>query len=325
MMHRLEGGSEKHKSKNAAPDSLIYDPFSPGVSPDDSVYSVQNWAWVDNAVTLNGFVGPKAQQLSFSAGVGNRIDNFYTDYGQTGMHRIISTYLTGDIRKEALTPDAWGYSANATFFLAGAAVGNFLVSGNAARILGAGWAPCGRVHLQLSDAPYAYTLYRNQYYRQEKSLDKESITLVWGEVVNEPIGITAGIKNYLVGNYIYLTDSLSRVTNGRLRFSQYGGAFNLTQAMLRKVFRFRHFVLDNDIAVQQVTGDAPVSVPLLLGRHAASYESYLFTRALKIATGRKCAIIPLTRPKAMHHFTTAFTTSGLHGIQPSGIQCVFQF
>ena len=215
------------------------------------------------------------------------MDNFYTAYvtdRESGS--IISTYLTGDLRKEALTPGAWGYSANAKFFLAGSAVGNFLLSGNVSKDFGQrlGALRAGASQ-QLTDAPYAYTLNRNQYFRQEASPGKESITLLWGEGMNEPLGITAGIKNYLIGNYIYLSDSLGRVSNGKLQLSQYSGAFSLTQATLRKVFRYRHFVLDNDIALQQVTGGAPVSVPLLLGRHAASYESYLFGHALKVATG----------------------------------------
>jgi hypothetical protein len=288
VRHRLEGGSEKQKAKNAAPDSLIYTSFfSRHFASADSVYSVQQWGWLDNHVSLNGFVGPETGPLSFSAGAGLRLDNFYTDYvAGRETSSIISTYVTGDISKESLAPGAWGYSANARFFVAGSAVGNFLANGQISKDFGRriGSVRAGAT-LQLSDAPYAYTLYRNQYYRQESSLNKENITVLWGEVANAPLGLTVGIKNYLIGNYIYLQDSLSDVSNGKLQFSQYATAFNLTQLTLREVFHFGHFVLDNELAFQQVTGSAPVSVPLLLGRHAASYESYLFSHALKIATG----------------------------------------
>ena len=288
IRHRLESGSETQKSKNVAPDSLVYTSFFQRYfASADSVYSAQQWAWVDNNVSLNGFVGPKDEPLSFSAGVGIRLDNFYTDYvAARESSSIFSTYLTGDISKEALTPGAWGYAANAKFFIAGSAVGNFLLKGQISKDFGRrlGTFRAGAMQ-QLSDAPYAYTLYRNQYYWQESSLEKASTTLFWGEVVNAPLGLTVGIKNYIIGNYIYLQDSLENVSNGRLQFSQYATAFNLTQLTLRQVFHFGRFVMDNDIALQQVTGGAPVSVPLLLGKLTVSYESYLFKGALKTATG----------------------------------------
>ncbi len=288
IRHRLEGGSERHKSKDVAPDSLVYlSFFNRSFASADSVSSVQQRAWVDNRVSLNGFVGPKERQLALSAGIGNRLDNFYTDFiADREKSSIISTYLTGDLTKEALSPEAWGYAAHAKFFIAGAAVGNFLISGTASkdfgRTIGAVRAGASQ---QLTDAPYAYTVFRNQYFRQEASLSKESITLLWAELSNERLGVSASFRNYVIGNYVYLRDSLEGVSNGKLAFAQHAGPFNLTQLSLRKAFHMRNFVLDNEVSFQQKTGDAPVSVPLLLGRHSLGIESYLFKRALKVATG----------------------------------------
>jgi hypothetical protein len=138
---------------------------------------------------------------------------------------------------------------------------------------------------QLSDAPYAYTMYANQFYRQTADLGKESTTLLWGEVANAQRGIRLGIRNYLIGNYVYLKDSLEGVTNGKLQMSQYDGAMNLTQVYLRYLLRLGHLVIDNDLAFQQLAGGGPVSVPSLLGRHTVAFESYVFRNALKVATG----------------------------------------
>ncbi|MEO6830959.1 MAG: putative porin [Chitinophagaceae bacterium] len=288
LRHRLEAGSEKHTFKDVAPDSVVYSPFFQyGFGTHDSVFSQQNWTWIDNQVSLNGFIGPKENQLAVSAGIGSRVDDFYTNYlvGKETNNNL-STYLVGDVGKEAIGVKSWGYDANAKFVISGSAVGDFLLKGNASKDLG---KAIGRVSVgalqQLTDAPYAYTIFQNQYFVEKSALSKESTTLLFAKVSNSRFGLNAGIKNYVIGNYVFLKDSLEGVSNGRLLLSQNTGAFNLTQVSLRKVFRFGHFVSDNDFVFQQITGAAPVSVPTLLGRNALSIETYLFAHALKVATG----------------------------------------
>jgi len=288
ITHRMELGSEKTKLKYQQPDSLTMSSFfGRQFAADDSVYSAQQWVWFDNRVMLEGFLGKRAQQLLFNAGIGNRLDNFYTDV-LSGRDRnsIISNYLSGSLRKEALKEGAWGYAADAKFFFSGTAVGNFLVNGELSKDFG---RKIGSIRVggmqQLSDAPYAYTMYANQYYRQTADLGKQSTTLLFAEVANEPRGIRLGIRNYLIGNYIYLKDSLEGVSNGKLLMSQHDGAMNLTQLYLRYILRLGHLVIDNDLAFQQLAGGGPISVPTLLGRHTVAFESYLFKNALKVATG----------------------------------------
>jgi hypothetical protein len=288
IQHRLLAGSQKRIFKNLAPDSFVYAPFfNRSFGTVDSVYSAQQWSWVDNNVSLNGFFGPADNQLAFQAGIGNRLDNFYTDVlNSRDRTSIISNYLSGSLRKEALRDGDWGYSADAKFFFSGTAVGNFLLNGELSKDFGRkiGSIRVGAMQ-QLSDAPYAYTMYANQYYRQTADLGKQSTTMLWAEVANEPRGIRLGIRNYLIGNYIYLKDSLEGVSNGKLQMSQYDGAVNVTQLYLRYLLRLGHLVVDNDMAFQQLAGGGPISIPALLGRHTIAYESYLFKNALKVATG----------------------------------------
>lgn len=286
--HRFEAGSEKHTFKSLVPDSAIWSSFfNRRFSSLDSVFSQQHWTWVDNRFVLSGFVGKGAQQLSATAGIGNRVDAFYTDYAVgRETSSFISTYITGEVRKEALTAGAWGYGASAKLFITGAAIGDLLLNGALSKDFGPriGSLSIGAMQ-QLSEAPYAYTIYRNQYFRQSAGLSKESITSFFGELRSPRFGVVVGARSYLMGNYIYLTDTLGRVTNGKLQLSQSASAFSVTQITARKILRLRSFVLDVDAALQGNTGDAPLYVPLVLGRASLSYEAPLFRGALKAATG----------------------------------------
>ena len=44
-------------------------------------------------------------------------------------------------------------------------------------------------------------------------------------------------------------------------------------------------MLDNELVYQQKTGNAPVNIPSVTGRHQLSIETRLFHNALKVATG----------------------------------------
>ncbi|XZF14373.1 putative porin [Chitinophagaceae bacterium MMS25-I14] len=280
--HRMQLTSEKHEYKDIWPDSLRYlDLFSAGRSfaSTDSVFMRQKWTKFENSVFLNGFLGTPQKPLIFSLGAGNRIDKFTTEYvtGSSSLN-IISNYLQGSIKKEALQPGQWEYQANVQFFVTGDAAGNFNVNASVGKDLGRG---VGNVTLgfkeQLASAPYSYTIHHTQYDTILTSFNKESITQVYGRIEMPKYRFSAGISNYLIGNYIYM--------NASERPDQYGTAFNVTEAWLHKAFRFGRFLLDNELVYQQVTGDAPVNLPKLMGRHQFAIESYLFKNALKVATG----------------------------------------
>lgn len=68
-------------------------------------------------------------------------------------------------------------------------------------------------------------------------------------------------------------------------FDQHAPSFNITQVWLRKAFRWRSVVLDNELVYQQPTGGAVVNIPQFMGKHQLSLERYIFKNALKIATG----------------------------------------
>ena len=308
VAHRMEIGSQRYKFNNVQPDSTIWSSFfNNRFATYDSVFMQQQWTWVDNRLMLEGFLGKPENQLQFSAGIGNRIDNFKTSYiTGSSKENILSNYLSATIRKEALQSGQWAYNAALQFFITGPASGNFSLQAAVGKDFGKWGQLEAGFGQQLSAAPYNYTLLQNQYYTQATSLGNESITQLYITLRSDWLGLSGGVRNYIMGNYIYLTDTLHRVSNGRMQILQSGTAFNLTQAWLRKAFHFGHFVLDNELAFQQIAGSAPIDVPQLLGRHQLSYENHLFKKALKIATGIEARYHTAYKPQGYAPFYNRF-------------------
>jgi len=280
IAHRLKLASHKYQFKDLLPDSLQYiEYFRQGFRQEDSLFTEQRWAYVDNGLTLNGFLGPAERQLLFSAGIGNRFDRFTTDFARgTDREDVISNYITGELKKEALEDNQWSYNANAKFFFTGSAAGNLDLSADINKEIS---EKIGSVAIgfgqRIQNAPYSYTIYQNQYFKASHSYNKETVTRLFATVNNDPLRLGAGIRNYLLTNYIYINESL--------QFDQSADAFNITQIWLKKAFTLGIWSLDNEVVYQQKAGAAPINIPAVMGRHQLSLQTYLFGNALKVATG----------------------------------------
>ena len=302
ITHKTEISTEKHTYKDLSPDSLRYTTlfsesftntgngyyYTPGL---DSVITQQKWFWIDNKISLNGYIGKEGHQLKFSAGIGNRYDEFISQpvsnlihdslprqFYSIGLDRssIVSNYLEGELKKEALHPQEWEYGANAKFFLTGADAGNFLLNVLIGREFKHSSFVAG-FREQLNSAPYNYTNYENPYTKQFFSFNNESVSQLYATLASAGLHLSGGVRSYIIGNYIYINDSEKP--------AQYTIPFTLNQAWIRKVFRVGGFFLDNELVYQQVADNAPVNVPALMGRHQLSYEQAMFKHRLKISAG----------------------------------------
>jgi len=303
ISHKLEVSTEKHVYNDLTPDSsryvtlFDYSFVNNGTGyytqGQDSVYMQQNWIWVDNKVMLSGFLGNPRSPLEFSAGLGNRYDEFIARPVPTllrdslpdtaysiGVNRnvLISNYFEGQIKKEALHPGEWEYGADAKLFLTGEDAGNFMLHAALGKELknDAGSFVVG-FRQEVNSTPYNYTNYENIYTQQFYSFKPENVNMLYGSLESAKLRLSGGVNNYLIGNYIYVDQNETP--------AQYTVPFTITQAWVRKVFKAGHFYLDNQLAYQQLPINAPVNVPALMGRHQLSYEQNLFKRALKIEVG----------------------------------------
>ncbi len=291
ISHKLQLSSEKHLFKDLAPDSIRYvtlfnttfansgtSYYIPG---GDSVTTQQRWFWVDNCILLNGFLGPEGNQLKFSAGAGNRYDEFISDGLASGVpdrEQIISNYITGEIKKEAVQPGQWQYGAKGTFYATGDYTGNFDLNAAIGKDFnkGKGGFVVG-FRQDLGSAPYSYTNYENAYTKLSFPMNKESVTSLYATLESKALRLSGGVNNTVIENYIYISEAEKP--------AQYSIPVNITQAWVRKIFKLGSFFLDNELVYQQLPENAPINVPALMGRHQLSYERSMFNRALKIATG----------------------------------------
>lgn len=279
IKHQLQLHSERHIYKDLDPDSPRYAFIKPITFGSlDTVYNAQNWFYVDNKFSLNGFLGKSSELVQIEAGVGNRVDRFNTNYisGTDGISSV-GNYVFGEIKKEAFKEGQWNYQASANLFFTGDATGNFDVSAYASKSLRNIGKFSAGIRQNLSNAPYAYTSFRTQFYDRSYAFDKMSMTQVWAKVGIDKIGLQLGIKNNLIANYLYFDQNQAP--------KQQSEAFSILQITGRKEFRFGIFYLDNEVAWQQTTGNAPVHVPAFLLRHKLGLITPLFKSALIVAAG----------------------------------------
>ncbi|MBS1589593.1 MAG: hypothetical protein JST52_08275 [Bacteroidetes bacterium] len=278
--HTFRLSTEKYQFKDLAPDSLRYAYFfQQNFQSGDSVFSRQTWFYIDNGLSLQGFIGSDQKGIQFFAGIGNRFDRFRTEY-ITGSQRQdeISNYIFGGLKKDAKEAGQWLYSADAKLFFTGMAAGDFIFKANVGKEFKSGWGNIQAGFQQsLNTAPYSYTLYANQYFKQSQTFTKESQTRFQLSTYIPDLKVSAALNSYLIANYIYI--------NPILQFDQYAPTFNLTQISAKKVFTWKQWILDNELAFQQKTINAPINIPTFMGRHQLSLETKLFGNALKIATG----------------------------------------
>jgi hypothetical protein len=300
ITHSTTLSTEKHAYKDLTPDSMRYTSLfhrsfaNNGngyyAAGSDSVFTQQKWFWADNKILLNGFIGKAGRQLQFSAGAGIRYDQFISDpvakpiadspYYRLGYERKsrTSNYFEGQIRKEALSPGEWEYGAATHFIYTGEYAGNFSLNAMIGKDLNnnAGSFIAGAKQ-ESGSAPYNLTDYRNAYQDTSFSFSPESITSAYATFDNQRYHFAIGARVYFIKNYIYL--------NEKELPAQFTNTFTMPQLWLRKVFRLGSFYLDNELVYQAETGERPVNIPEVMGRHQFSYEQALFKNAIRIATG----------------------------------------
>ncbi len=278
--HKMIVHAEKLQFKDLQPDSLRYSSlFQHNFYSGDSLMMEQTWNYLDQSISLNGYLGAIEQQVLFSIGAGLRYDLFETNFiTSKESSDSWSQYVLGNLKKEALLPGQWQYEGKALLYLTGNTSGNTALEIGIGKDLGndKGFVNFG-VKQKINNAPYNFTLFKNSFYEQRNTFDKESMSSIFASINWVKWRMGAELTTYLIANYFYL--------NENQLLKQYAPTFNLSQLKINKQWQKGKWNLDNQIVVQWKKDNAPINVPNILGRHQISFESGIFGNALKIATG----------------------------------------
>ncbi|KAA5532274.1 hypothetical protein F0919_15875 [Taibaiella lutea] len=280
IKHQLLLHSDKHTFRDSDPDSARYADAKIAnhkFLPTDTVFNTQSQFYIDNKFSLNGFIGKLKELVEIEAGVGNRIDFFNTNYA-TGKDKLnsVGNYLFGEIKKEAFKTGQWEYQANAQFFLTGDAVGNFNINGSIGKDLGKWGNFSAGFKQNLSNAPYTFTTFNTDFYKNNYSLGKVSVTQLWAKTIIPKIKLELGLNNSLISNYIYYDETNT--------VQQESTAFSVLQVYGRKDIKLRAFHFNNEVVWQKATS-APVNLPDILIRSQLGITTPLFKSALIVSSG----------------------------------------
>ncbi len=278
LKHQLQLHNEKHIYKDTRPDSARYAKYvDTAFASNDTLQSTQNWFYVENKFSLNGYLGSGQKLALVEVGIGNRVDNFSEDFRvDKASTSTVSNYLFGQIQKEALEEGQWSYKAAARFFFTGFAAGDFDINGSVGKTLkNIGGFDAG-IRQTLSVAPYAWEHFRTEFFEVTNELNKRSVTNLWANINISKLNIVLGVRNYLMANYLYY--------NKDWEVQQQSEAFSVLQFYGKKLFVYRSLRFDNEVIYQQPTANAPVNLPAFMLRHQLSVEMNI-VKALRVAAG----------------------------------------
>lgn len=232
----------------------------------------------ENRVSFNGYIGKPGKQASIELGMGNRVDQVKDDVANNYRSTVLlNNFIYGSIRKEALDSFAWSYEADANFYFAGSAVGDLKLRGALSKhIRNIGGFELGFVQ-SVTSPPLAFTRFATNYYVREYDLNKISTTKVSAGLIIDKIGLSIKGNNILAGNYIYYGSDL--------QVHQYDNVFNMIQLEGVHDLKLGKYRMYSEALIQQVAGNAPINVPLVLLRHVSAYEDYIFGDKLWFNTG----------------------------------------
>lgn len=282
IKHVLEIQTTRHKYQDALPNTAYYDFYdSFAFVGNDTVRSFQTHTSIDNKFSLNTFLGKDSQLVHVEAGIGIRNDWFNTNYFDPEGERIKNNpsnpYLFGQLRKDALKDNQWSYLADLTFFFAGQAIGNMKLDGKLSKSFPKlGQFTLGATQTIVSPS-YQQDIFKSSIFEINNDFGNTTNTQLYANLWIKALKMNLGLRNQLIGNYIYLDESL--------KFQQYSTVFSILQFTGRKLFTFGAFSLDNEVVWQQKAGNAPVNLPAFMLRHQLAYKAPMFKDRLDAYLG----------------------------------------
>jgi hypothetical protein len=281
MQHTLQVNSYTYSFLDNSPDSsthfyhTAYDFLStplPGFLIEDK------WSQILNDFSLYQY--PEAKNPSQYLMEGITLENLKGTFSRS-TNEYYNVYAHGEYRNQTRNKK-WDIDLHGKLYLEGYNFGNYEAYASLGRTLGKkiGYLQLGFQNVNRS-ASFVYQTESSFNFAPVTipplHLKSENTTHLFGTFWQPLLKLKLEAHYYLMNNYSYIQDYYHP--------AQYATLFNLLQVSVQKQFHLsRHWDYYGDYYLQQVTGDAPVHVPLFYTRNRLIYEGR-FYRKLNLALG----------------------------------------
>ncbi len=276
IRHQFYADFAYYRYKDLTPDSLFYTNIAE-VSPllGDSLQVKYFRRLIGNMISLQGNVYVKDNVFRAEAGYGLEIESPNNGPYQRSFY---NNFLFGKISKPLSHDSIWVYSAEARLYMTGNTKGNFNFSALAGRYIlnHSGILQVGLMQ-SLQTAPYLYSGFNSNYFQLNKDFSKQSFTKIYAQFLWPSKYTSIECRYLMVGNYLYRDTSLQN--------KQYSKIIPIAQVLLNKGLHWRKWILDNQLALQVVSNQSSIHLPLFASRHRLAYEDKLFKQKLQVSTG----------------------------------------
>lgn len=276
IKHNLYTQHNYYVYKDLVPDSSDYVLLtSQAFALRDSLFSKNFHTQIGNAFSLNSDIRLRGKVMQIELGYGIEIEhiknvNLNQEY--------YNNFIFAQIQKPRQEKLEWLYDAKLKLYFTGNTIGNFLLQAQAGRSMGdkIGIVTIG-LNQCLQTAPYLYSNMSSNYFEQSNTFSKQSISNLFLKYQNIQYKTKLQLHYYLVGNYLYRDTNLVAL--------QHKSVMPIIQLQLNKNFQYKTVVLDNQCAVQWMSKESPIQLPVWVSRHRLAYNNKIFKRKLLISTG----------------------------------------
>lgn len=279
VQHTLQINTYNYQYVDNSPDSTTHfyqRSYGFLSTPLPGFYIQDKWSEVINDFSL--FQYPEAKNQSQYLTEGISLEDLRGTFFSS-IQEYYNVYAHGEYRNQTRNKK-WDIELNGKLYLEGYNVGNYEAYASLARSLGKkiGYLQLGFENVDRTPS-FVYQKSSSFNFNDvgQGNLTNENNTQLFGYLWTPLLKLKLGAHYDLMTNYTYL--------KGYTGVTQYGSPFNILQLSAEKETQLtRRWVWYGDFYLQQVTGDAPVHLPLFYTRNRVAYQGRFF-RKLNLAAG----------------------------------------
>jgi hypothetical protein len=277
LEHTINYKTYNYRFIDQVPDSVYYMNYY-GFDANDTIFTKDLWRNLSNDFSFYQFPDAKNSQQFFKAGATFTMLNGTFGDSAAITNRYHNFLVHGEYRNKTRN-QKWDIEANGQFYVNGMNAGDYDAHIRLKRqiskklgFLELGFSNVNRTPSFVFDSTSDF--YRGQY----ENFKKENTTEIFGSFELPQRHLKLSGRYMLISNFTYFKDYKQA--------AQYSPVFNALQITAQKQFRIGgNWHWRTWLVIQQLTGNPPVNVPLVLTRNQVGYDGTLGFKNLYTSFG----------------------------------------